>query len=236
MERIYVHCKTKELWRKVERHAVEGGVLWCNHKKTNDEWYTYGNNSVIVIGCSMAYCDVDYYTEKKIITAEEYLKEGGENVSEFKVGDRVEVIEDYTSACIGMKGVLIKPTGREWVIEFDDWFLGEHNCGGQVKNRHGYYVGRNYIKLINKGGKTMSLNINSTIRKVFAGAEFEQVEKMQHHFGNEIQENFSGEIFLKANKKKFEDEIVRLEKEAEDKQKSEEVKRLEAELETKKCK
>ena len=36
---------------------------------------------------------------------------------------------------------------------------------------------------------------------------------MQEHFGSEIQENFSGELFLTANKEKFEAEIIRREEE-----------------------
>jgi len=60
----------------------------------------------------------------------------------------------------------------------------------------------------------MSISINTTIRKVFEGETFEKVEKMQHYFGNEIQENFSGVIFLTANKKKFESEIIRRDEEA----------------------
>ena len=38
---------------------------------------------------------------------------------------------------------------------------------------------------------------------------------MQQYFGSEIQENFSGELFLTQNKKKFEEESIRRDEEAE---------------------
>lgn len=61
-----------------------------------------------------------------------------------------------------------------------------------------------------KGEDTM----NSSIRKIFARSDLETAEKIQAHFGAEIDETFTGEINLKVNKQKYLDEIKRREDEA----------------------
>ena len=58
------------------------------------------------------------------------------------------------------------------------------------------------------------LKVNETIRKVFKGEEFELVEKMQENFGDEIAENFTGEILLRRDKAKYIAEIDKRDKAA----------------------
>lgn len=80
--------------------------------------------------------------------------------------------------------------------------------------------------VLHNATKEKAMEINESIRKVFTGEAFELVEAMQDAFGEEISETFTGEINLKANKKKYIAELERRDEEAE-------AKKLEAE-ETKK--
>lgn len=201
-EKIAVHCTTKGEWNKVQAKL---NVTSPNWTPSNSCWDTYRERTCINI-LHLGFCSVRWYKARgyTIISAAEYLNEGGKDVKKLlKKGDEVEI----TQECDGHDSVgKLLPLGSDQ--------LDSNGC--TVVREDGtnwYYPSTKYIIITTKENK-MSLQINSIIRKVFKGAEFEQVEKMQEHFGSEIQENFSGEIFLKANKKKFEDEIIRRDEEA----------------------
>jgi hypothetical protein len=197
VEKIAIQCPTEELFKRVRKRIGKGSRTWKAVIK--DPTHKAGSGVCLEL-------DGDHGREGwfrsmgyKIISAAEYLNEGGKDVSELQV---------EIASCSGAWWYA-KHIGDIFVIDADY----TDNTDYKVKGK-GLYIDKRDCFLIETKTQTTkenNMNINKTIRKIFAGAPFEQVEKMQEHFGSEIQENFSGEIFLKANKKKFEDEIIRIE-------------------------
>jgi hypothetical protein len=149
--------------------------------------------------------------EKFILNMEnrlgEYLNEGGKDVSEFKVGDRVK--------CISVSGVTKRWNsdnifvGVEYTLThvFDDGKMGIDGFSQCVEKCD--------FKLTTKTQTTKenNMNINSSIRTVLVEENketFETVEKFQKVFGAEIAENFTGAMILRKNIKAYNDEIKRL--------------------------
>ena len=70
---------------------------------------------------------------------------------EFKVGDRVEYINNYCRIKIGQKGTILgldKDSKHLIAVEFDNNISG-HNCDGLGKQGHCYWLKEEYLKLIN---------------------------------------------------------------------------------------
>jgi len=65
-----------------------------------------------------------------------------------KVGDRVEVVEDYDGVSKGMKGV-IKRIENDGIhaVEMDNWSNGEHSCQGMCKNGYGEWIREKRLKV-----------------------------------------------------------------------------------------
>lgn len=101
-EKIAVHCPTEELWDEVQEKALSEGLRWCyNPSKPKD--YLDKAYYLSISGTYLLRGDMeDYRKDYKIITAEEYLKEGK---MEFKVGDKVRIVGNDSSK--GQEGEII---------------------------------------------------------------------------------------------------------------------------------
>lgn len=195
-DEIAVHCKNKEDWDEI----VDG----FKKEKSLYLWKSYRGESCLDIKkeehCSKSYYERNGYT---IISASEYLNEGGKDVSEFKRGDRVECVDpdgDLTSLQNGYIYTIRDISGRSMYLH------GIKGCSFTER----------YLKLATKTQTTKENNmeLNSSIRTVLVeenGATFETVEKFQKVFGSEIAENFTGAMILRKNIKTYNDEIKRLE-------------------------
>ena len=124
------------------------------------------------------------------------------------VGDRV--------TCNNSVGVNKLDNGLKYTI--DDT---RGSCGG-IELHFEELPGKNWYKAErftlnnNTNSNQTGVNImNNTIRKVFSKDSLEVAEKVQAHFGHEIDDNFTGELNLENNKQKYLDEIDRREKEQE---------------------
>ncbi len=73
-------------------------------------------------------------------------------VKGFKVGDRIEMVNNHDNAKIGMKGTIIsKETYLTFGVCFDDKdTIGFHDCSGKCENGRGHYVSAESMKLISK--------------------------------------------------------------------------------------
>ena len=91
-----------------------------------------------------------------------------------QVGDRVEVIEPYYNAQVGDVGVIkeiyegnVKPY-KKYAVEFDREDIYFHDCNGYTKDRHGYWLIAEHLKLlddkeeivITRDGKTVTAKLN----------------------------------------------------------------------------
>jgi hypothetical protein len=88
-EKIAVHCKTEEEWTKsmIKAGADKRGWTWYGAKNKSEHYYVIPSEKDWKRGHSLE-------GDEAIISAEDYLKEGENEV--FKVGDRVECIDDGT--------------------------------------------------------------------------------------------------------------------------------------------
>jgi hypothetical protein len=153
----------------------------------------------------------------------EYLNEGGKDVSEFKVGDRVETIKSYSGVKANQQGTIkafypdeTKNPGIEFDIPFDG-----HSCSGQCEEGRGHWVPASNLKLINRSTKTQTtkennMNVNSTVAKVFK--DVDDAILVTKYLGGEYEEgNHRAYLDLKANDKLVLAEAKRIEKEEKDK-------------------
>jgi hypothetical protein len=199
VEKIAIHCPTEKLFLAVldKRNLL----VW-------QEYYKNDRSETCVEMNEKGMQSKEYYINKgyTIIPASEYLKEGGNEV-EFK-GLKIppEPESDYFLYVLKTGGCENDDSDVEVMcagIKCEDCILSTNNMD----------MLREYL---NKQNKEEVMTINSTIRKVFVEeekAEFSLVEKMEENFGTEIEENFTGYLILKANKKKYIDEITRREEE-----------------------
>jgi hypothetical protein len=148
-----------------------------------------------------------YYRQKgyKIISAAEYLNEGGKDVSEFKVGDRVECIN---SGKIGGYSAPSNLTlGSVYTIkEIIGVFLELNELGDTATPR------KERFKLANKTQTTKENKMNKSIESVFAEDKVKDGNLVQRYFGTEIAENFTGEFTLAAHKEAYLKEARKREK------------------------
>jgi hypothetical protein len=151
----------------------------------------------------------------------EYLNEGGKDVSEFKVGDRVECIKPVNKIGKGDHGTicaLVESGSNSIGVEWDNR-ISSHDCSGSAKNLHGYWMIPNQIKLITTKTQTTkenNMNVNSTVAKVFK--DVDDAILVTKYLGGEYEEgNHRAYLDLKANDKLVLAEAKRIEKEVKDK-------------------
>jgi RNase P/RNase MRP subunit p29 len=81
----------------------------------------------------------------------------------FKFGDRVEVVNDFDDAKVGMTGKIIFNDNHGLLgVEFDKSFKGGHSCGGRCKDGYGHWAGVDHLRLI----ETKRPNIGDRIKVV----------------------------------------------------------------------
>lgn len=65
-------------------------------------------------------------------------------MSDFNVGDRIVVTENFCSAKVGMTGTVIALCDRSSALDcavcFDEPFPGANSCGGKCDIYHGHYM------------------------------------------------------------------------------------------------
>ena len=205
-EKIAVLCKTKDEWERVVfKLKPVGHYPWSDLTldvciSTDDSGYG-----------SIRLQEEDGY---KIISAAEYLNEGGKDVSEFKVGDEVRFVkgglcgDEHTKWWVN-EGLILGNTYKIYTVS---------DKGNPKVTKGGLWHNKEHFELINNINKTQTtkennMELNSSIRTVLVeenGATFETVEKFQKVFGSEIAENFTGAMILRKNMKTYSDEIKRL--------------------------
>ena len=195
-DKIAVHCKAEKDWDKI--------VAGFTNNKGEYPWKSYGTDSCLNIE-EEVFCGKSYYEEEgyTIISAAEYLNEGGKDVSEFKKGTKVEIlkIQDDRDEVGNVAEVIMDHGDGAVTVKFEDgssWYYSE----GKVK-----------LTTKTQTTKENNMELNSSIRTVLVeenGATFETVEKFQKVFGSEIAENFTGAMILRKNIKTYNDEIKRL--------------------------
>jgi hypothetical protein len=196
-EKIAIHCKSKEEWQAVEDEMFSLGNSWpSNGSARYQASYPYmfvGEYYGLQKGTE------SYLKEKgyKIITAEDYLKEG------FKVGDRVECVE-----------------GSKYITEGGIYtVIGENELGNiRIKGipERGYFPER--FKLANNQTKTIKqeeveMNIGKSFIKVFK-EDAELAANMSERFGSQYGETERDLLALKRDKKELL-AIVKAEEDAE---------------------
>jgi hypothetical protein len=208
VEKIVVHCETREEWNKV---VIKLGL---NLDMWSDWWFSYGDSACINIQeklkAGKKYYENDGYT---IIPASEYLKEGGNEV-EFKVGDRVENISSKHLGTI--RAIEENPENCGIGVEWEA-FEGGHDLAGLLNNYNGLWMYPKQIKLINKQIKEEVMKENNTdknVTEVFGDLPHNEVVIIDKHFNDEMLK-----VILMN---KFSKEIRKACSDAEDKLKEEE--------------
>lgn len=180
-EKIAVHCPTKDLWDKVrEKVGTRFSPDWRTAHRQHKDVCLYHDG---------LWDRKEFCLEKgcTIISAEEYLKEGGEEV-EFKVGDRVECVEkgDSKFLVLGKLYTISEMSGSkfQFVEGYGDF------------PTHGWKL--SWFKLANKQTKTtkkeesnmQSTSINEVVMEVFEKKEDMMV--VNEYLGGQIETMFEG--------------------------------------------
>jgi hypothetical protein len=189
VEKIAVHCPTEEIFKKV---LAKRNLKW-------EEYYS--NNKTETCVClnmdgmqSRAHLRDDGYT---IIPASEYLKEGGNEV-EFKVGDRVECVNNGNING-GFKAEYLKEGHVYTIIDLYGDKLKLDSIDGYVPYAKRFKLATKSIKQ-NKEEVMKDNNINSKVLEVFGdevkGSELVIIDR---HYDVAMLEKilmaqFSGEI------------------------------------------
>lgn len=232
MEKIAIHCETKELWNKVlEKYNNDYGSDWWpfyhDHElpRSND---VRGGSCISIDNRRGGHCYREWYENRgyTIIPASEYLK-GGNEVDlfipkELKKGIFEDVYKNLKSETTKTKRgslclVSLVYSNRNGIIEC----ASQINCGGcllHVDSKEGFI---NYMEQSNKQIKEEVMNVNSTVAKVFK--DVDEAILVTQFMGTEYPEgNHRAFLTLKQYKKEVLAEAKRLEKEAKDREKSKE--------------
>ena len=181
-EKIAVHCKTEDEWNGVvsELKLNKSGYKWgdsCGTTCISTDGSGYGSISIQ---------EEDGY---KIISAADYLKEG--DVSEFKVGDRVESKESINHIKKGQRGTIMHTGDRD--LAYVDWDI-KHECNNiscpYTRKNHGYNVDFHKIKLIvtqtTKENDMKENNINKNVQAVFSNKSGEELLLVDKHYDRDM--------------------------------------------------
>lgn len=199
---IAVHCKTEEEWEaSVKKRGKGYPISW---EQANS---SYPGKAVAMNLEDECWSKLSFYKDEgyTIISAQEYL-------NEFKVGDRVEILQgsnvpnllwvnpmnDYVG---NMATIKSKSSDKSFVLEDIDWRWDT-----------------TWLKLANqtKTEETMStsIQINSTVAKVFT--DIPTAQMVTRHLGKEYEEgNHRAYLDLNRDKEAVLVEAQRLEDEAE---------------------
>jgi len=135
-----IHCPTKEDWKRVVQKLLDDGCNWNGGEGTNlNFWTSYEEKSCVSVEeRTLEFSSKSYYQKNypniPIITADEFM--GGE----FKVGDRVEIIN--TDSLNGVTGTISEIENKlETKIWCEEWSDGGGRDWMPPKN----------IKLIDEG-------------------------------------------------------------------------------------
>jgi hypothetical protein len=147
-----------------------------------------------------------------IVLPKEYLNEGGKDVSEFKVGDRVECINESD-------GTIVQVTNIYTVSGLTpDGYINITGFANPSDEMNDYKWHKDRFKLVAKTQTTKenNMNVNSTVAKVFKNTD--EAILVTKYLGSEYEEgNHRAYLDLKANDKVVLAEAKRLEKEEKDK-------------------
>ena len=134
-----IHCPTKEDWKRVVQKLLDDGCNWNGGEGTNlNFWTSYEEKSCVSVEeRTLEFSPKSYYQRKfpniPIITADEFM-------GEFKVGDRVEIIN--TDSLNGVTGTISEIENKlETKIWCEEWSDGGGRDWMPPKN----------IKLIDEG-------------------------------------------------------------------------------------
>jgi hypothetical protein len=200
-EKIAVQTFTKKEFLKVIEKIPVGN--WDNNCSDDINVYDVYKSDTCIDLIDGGYDHIEEFKGYTIITAEEYLKEGGE--AEFKVGDRVECIADGDGAKIGMLGTVKEASDQSCLaIEFDGYIDTGHTCYNYCKDSMGRWVKNTYLRKITKQTKTEKENKDMEIGKHFMVIFKEDAElavKMTKRFGYQYSGDDRDLIALKRDKK-----------------------------------
>jgi hypothetical protein len=187
---IAIQCKSEEEWEKVKSKMEASFPVWRDD--------VFGEPADCISGsgsgwASQAYYKKDGYT---IISAAEYLNEGGRDVSEFKVGDRVKCINKHDYGNCG-KIFTVSKIGKGSAIALQE--LGTTCC-----------YNPDCFKLISTQ-TTKENNMNKNISDVFEKTK--EALLVEKHLGAQIGTNFIDGLILADKKVEVLAEAKRLEKE-----------------------
>jgi hypothetical protein len=179
-----------------------------NAKKVYSIGYAHGKKDACEgfgptkkLGCfnGRILCSECLFYRKNRKTFEEYLNEGGKDVSEFKEGDRVKV-NNKAASNIGEEGVITKiyDNGDRFELELD------------IGSRPSYYSYK-LDKLSTKTQTTKENNMNKNISEVFDKTK--DALLVEKHLGGQIGPNFIDGLILLDKKVEVLAEAKRLEKE-----------------------
>jgi hypothetical protein len=202
VDRIAVKASNVDLWRKVrEKINNDKGHRCCPEIKwaENRIYYPDCGNWDYVHDAEGNHC--------KIISAAEYLNEGGKDVSEFKVGDRVEVNSEAQSN-VGRTGVITQnfDNGNRFEILFDK--SAHHEDVNAI-----YYLHK--LNKLTKTQTTKENNMNKNISDVFDKTK--EALLVEKHLGAQIGQGFIAQLTVQLFNKEILAEAKRLEKEEKDK-------------------
>jgi len=93
-----------------------------------------------------------YYVPQSRLELIDETKEEKHTERTLKIGDRITMKSDYDNAKKGMTGTIKEVTGSRYGIDFDDLRDG-HECHGNCRSGHGYYVNKTDVELIDQEDK-----------------------------------------------------------------------------------
>lgn len=194
-EKIAVHCPTQELWDKVQDKAL----LTKKWPRGSRGEYSPLSPCLNLAKKYLDKCENSFYERSgyTIISAEEYLNE-----REFKVGDRVECIDEGDRSSI-KNGII--------------YTISDIVSGGRSIRLENQAIGfqPDRFKLANHQTKTTKKeesNMNSNIARVYEKTS--DAVLVERYCGGELDEGVYDYVILSTHKDEFLKEAKRLDKEA----------------------
>lgn len=200
-DKIAVQCNTEDEWRKVKKKAGFSLPFPLPEREGEPLSITIGGGYNGGHGGNKCNIDLGY----TIISAAEYLNEGGKDVSEFKVGDRVEITE----------------------IQDGEDYVGErlkittvHSASGisvtcRTPEGHTWYFSHGNFKALTNKSKENKMNTN--ISEVFDKTK--DALLVEKHLGSQLGTTFIDGLILADKKTEVLAEAKRLEKEEKEEKK-----------------
>ena len=178
-EKIAVICPTIEIWDMVRKKL--------GSNRDRNRWDKKKQNTCLEISpCRDEYSSKSYFMslEYTIISAAEYLSEGGKDAMEFKVGDRVECIEKENYSQLEIGGI--------YTISYID----EDDVGIDGAEEDEWPIA--WFKLSTQTTKENNMNISDNILEVFENSK--DAKKVAARFGSEYGDTTRDLLALKRDK------------------------------------